>query len=111
MELLQQPKFHHFGTEIRNLVSCPSNIFRHLYHGTLCRLAEYCQAMPFTADDFNTIHGFLLRQLKLATAMLKLRRGILFLKMLERNKYQRKKLNGPMPFFRNPVKRFASVTI
>ena len=78
IELLQQPKFQPYFSEIRNLVSCPDNIFRQLYQTTLYRFAEFCQAMPFSESDFNTAHGFIERQLKLAIAVLKLRRGFLF---------------------------------
>jgi hypothetical protein len=35
IELLQKPKFQPYFSEIRNLVSCPDNIFRKLYLSTL----------------------------------------------------------------------------
>ncbi|MEO8964704.1 MAG: TraI domain-containing protein [Gammaproteobacteria bacterium] len=78
LELLQLPKFQSYYIEIRNLVSCPDNIFRQLYVATLYNFAEFCQAMPFSKKEFNTAHGFLERQLKLVIAVLKLRRGFLF---------------------------------
>ena len=78
IELLQQPKLQPYFSEIRNLVSCPDNIFRKLYLSSLYNFAEFCQAMPFSKTEFNTAHGFLERQLKLVIAVLKLRRGLLF---------------------------------
>jgi hypothetical protein len=78
IELLQQPKFQSYFREIRSLVSCPDRIFRQLYLATLYHFAEFCQAMPFSVNEFNTSHGFLERQLKLVVAVLKLRRGFLF---------------------------------
>jgi hypothetical protein len=78
IELLQKPKFQPYFSEIRNLVSCPDNIFRKLYLSTLYSFAEFCQAMPFSKIEFNTAYGFLERQLKLVIAVLKLRRGLLF---------------------------------
>lgn len=77
MELFQQPKFQCDLIEVRSLISCPDNIFRQLYLTTLYRVAETCQAMPFSEKDFNDKYGFLERQLKLVITVLKLRRGIL----------------------------------
>jgi hypothetical protein len=78
VELLQKENIKRYFVEIKNLVSCPDNIYRELYLTTLYRLAEFCQTMPFLENDFNNDCGFLERQLKLAVAALKLRRGSLF---------------------------------
>jgi hypothetical protein len=63
VELFQKENLKRYFVEIKNLVSCPDNI---------------CQTMPFLENDFNNDCGFLERQLKLAVAALKLRRGSLF---------------------------------
>jgi hypothetical protein len=76
-ELLSQDFAKNYLLEIKSLVSCPENIYRQLYLSTLHKLAEYCQAMPFSESEFNDANGFLIRQLQLSIAALKLRRGIL----------------------------------
>jgi hypothetical protein len=63
--------------EIKNLVSCPQEVYSSLYLSTLYRLAEFCQAMPFSENQFQFTYGLLHRQLTLAIGALKLRRGML----------------------------------
>lgn len=55
--------------EIKNLVSCPYDIYQTVYIETIHRLAVFCQAMP---------DAFLAQQLQISIATLKLRRGIFF---------------------------------
>jgi hypothetical protein len=77
VELMHQPKIQPYFSEIRSLISCPDAIYREIYLPPLYRLAEYCQRMPYSQNQFNEPYGFLERQLKLTIATLKLRRGIL----------------------------------
>ncbi len=63
--------------DIKSLISCPTSIYKKLYDTTLFNIAEFCQAMPYSEKDFHWDYGFLIRQLTLTTAALKLRRGIL----------------------------------
>jgi hypothetical protein len=64
--------------DIKNLISCPHEIYTILYRTTLWNVAELCQMAPYSEKEFNGEYGFLIRQLTLAMAALKLRRGILF---------------------------------
>ncbi|MEO8402734.1 MAG: TraI domain-containing protein [Gammaproteobacteria bacterium] len=66
----------HFS-DIKALISCPDDVLHQLYFTTLHGLAEFCQAMPFSAEKYNHPYGLLERQLKLAIAALKLRQGVL----------------------------------
>jgi hypothetical protein len=68
---------NHYIHEIKNLVSCPGRIFEELYLATLYRVAELCQAMPYSISELNITYGLLEGQLNLTVAALKLRRGIL----------------------------------
>lgn len=77
-ELLNKPEMMHIIYCMKNLVSCPNKMYRKLYTSTLRHVAEFCQAMPYSEKEFNGDYGFLTRQLNLALAALKLRRGILF---------------------------------
>jgi hypothetical protein len=77
-EILNQADLKNQLNEIKSLISCPDDIYNQLYLSILKRLAEYCQAMPFSETEFNCDYGFLNRQLKLASTVLKIRRGILF---------------------------------
>jgi hypothetical protein len=77
-ELVHHPEIKRLLLSIKNLISCPNKIYERLYLTTIWDLAEFCQAMPYSENEFNEEHGFLMRQLKLAHAALKLRRGILF---------------------------------
>jgi hypothetical protein len=63
--------------EVKNLVSCPNSLFEELYVTTIYNLAEFCQAMPFSATDFNQSYEFLKRQFNLSIMTLKIRRGLL----------------------------------
>ncbi len=67
-----------FMYDIKHLVSCSEKMYQTLYRATLWHVAEFCQAMPYSETEFNWDNGFLLRQLSLAVAALKLRRGFLF---------------------------------
>jgi hypothetical protein len=78
VEIFQHENCKPYFSEIRNLVSCPDNIFRELYLTTLYKIAEFCQSMPFSENESANSYEFLTRQLKLATTVLKLRRGELF---------------------------------
>jgi hypothetical protein len=77
-ELLYKPEITYSIYSIKNLVSCPNKIYRRLYITALYHLAEFCQAMPYSEKEFNGNYGFLIRQLNLALAALKLRRGVFF---------------------------------
>jgi hypothetical protein len=68
---------NHYIHEIKNLISCPAGIYDDIYLTTLYRLAELCQAMPYSTSELNVSYGLLERQLNLAIAALKLRRGVL----------------------------------
>jgi hypothetical protein len=68
---------NHYLHEIKNLISCPAGIYEDIYLTTLYRLAEFCQAMPYSTRELNVSYGLLKRQLNLTIAVLKLRRGIL----------------------------------
>jgi hypothetical protein len=73
--LFQQSNLKPYLNEIKNLVSCPHDLFHSLYVDTLYQLAEFCQAMPLrkqNPDDFSLLK----RQLNLCIGALKLRRGI-----------------------------------
>ncbi len=63
---------------IKHLISCPRKMYTELYRRTLYTVAEFCQAMPYSEEQFIAKYGFLIRQLNLAIATLKLRRGFLF---------------------------------
>jgi hypothetical protein len=76
-KLLNQDIFIDYLIEIRSLISCPENIFIKLYLDAMYKFAEYCQAMPFSQTEFCDSYGYLNRQLQLAIAVLKLRRGVL----------------------------------
>lgn len=76
-ELYADKALSNYLDDIKSLVSCPADIYQELYLETLYRFAELCQAMPVNQDDQET-HGLLRRQLMLAVATLKLRRGMLF---------------------------------
>jgi hypothetical protein len=75
--LLQTPEIAPLVYNIQNLVSCSDKTYQKLYSKALCNIAEFYQAMPYSEKDFNSEYGFLTRQLNLALAALKLRRGIL----------------------------------
>src|SRR6266513_2195322 len=77
-ELCRRPEFFYLINHIKNLVSCPNKIYKKLYSATLENIAEFCQSMPYSKNEFYWPHGFLTRQIKLAVTALKLRRGILF---------------------------------
>jgi hypothetical protein len=81
VEIFQQESCKPYFSEIRNLVSCPDNIFREIYLAVLYKVAEFCQSMPFAENSFEDNFGFLTRQLQLTVAVLKLRRG----KLLPKN--------------------------
>jgi hypothetical protein len=76
-ELLRKPEIFQTKKNIKNLVSCPIRIYKKLYSKTLRNVAEFCQAMAYSENEFNTTYGFLIRQLSLAETALKLRRGVL----------------------------------
>jgi hypothetical protein len=60
---------------IRNLISAPSDVYNKLYLTTLYRFAEFCQSMPWDEDDDPC--SLLTEQLRICTAALKLRQGLL----------------------------------
>lgn len=76
-ELFSVAPLKKYITEIKNLVSCPNDIFESLYLSVLYQLAEYCQMMPFSRKEFSNPYGLIERQLQLSIATLKLRRGLL----------------------------------
>jgi hypothetical protein len=76
--LLQTPQIAHLVYGIQNLISCPNPMYQKLYSEVLYNVAEFYQAMPYSEKEFNEAYGFLTRQLNLALASLKLRRGFLF---------------------------------
>lgn len=78
LSLFESNSLKQYLLEIKNLVSCPQDIYQTLYLSTLYRLAEFCQAMPFSEKTFLQTYGLIERQLKLAIAALKLRRGLFF---------------------------------
>ncbi len=80
-EIVELPQIKHSVNEIRNLVSASHEVYEALYLETLHRLAEFCQAMPFSQMQFNVPYGMLKRQLTLAIAVLKIRRS----KLLPKN--------------------------
>jgi hypothetical protein len=80
-EIVELPQIKHSVNEIRNLVSASHEVYEALYLSTLHRLAEFCQAMPFSHMQFNVPYGMLKRQLTLTIAVLKIRRG----KLLPKN--------------------------
>ncbi len=65
----------HCLNEIRQLVSAPDDVYEKFYLSTLYGMAEFCQAMPFSKTHFDMDYGLLKRQLMLAIAALKIRRG------------------------------------
>ncbi|MEO8402601.1 MAG: TraI domain-containing protein [Gammaproteobacteria bacterium] len=67
VEIFQQENFKSYVFEIKNLISCPEDIYQELYLKTLFNLVEFIQSIDF-----------LDQQLKLAITALKLRRGVLF---------------------------------
>ena len=77
-ELLRKPEVMHLIHTIQTLISAPNKTYQKLYLSTLYNLAEFCQAMPYSENEFDCSYGFLIRQISLALAALKLRRGILF---------------------------------
>ncbi len=72
-----------YFNEIRQLVSAPTDVYEQFYLSTLCGVAEFCQAMPFSQTHFTGDYGLLKRQLMLTIAALKLRRGKLLPKQGE----------------------------
>jgi hypothetical protein len=77
-ELLKQKAIDNYVTEIKQLLSCPLNVYESIYKIALVRLAEFCQALPYAQYADSGEYGFLERQLRLAIAALKLRRGKFF---------------------------------
>src|SRR5579871_5093084 len=80
-KVIELTHIKHYVNEIRNLVSASHEVYDALYLATLYRLAEFCQAMPFSHMQFNVPYGMLKRQLTLTIAVLKIRRG----KLLPKN--------------------------
>lgn len=76
-QLWNHPIFKKYDAELRSLISCPQDVYSQLYLYALHRLAEFCQAMPFSQDSYNEPYGLLVRQLSLAINALKYRRGML----------------------------------
>lgn len=76
-EIIKRPEFTKQIQNIKNLVSCPEQLYKKLYLIPLFCISEYCQSMPYAENEFNKSFGFLERQLNLAIAALKLRRGTL----------------------------------
>lgn len=80
-QIIQYASIKYYASEIKNLVSCAEDVYEKLYLMTLYRLAEFCQAMPFSREFFTNPYGLLERQLMLTVAALKLRQG----KLLPKN--------------------------
>ena len=73
-----QASFKCYLKEIKNLVSCPHDIYQTLYVVTLDRLAAFCQAISLSETMPMNSHDLFEKQLQLSVATLKLRRGLFF---------------------------------
>jgi hypothetical protein len=77
-DIFKNKKLSLLEKNISNHISAPRKIYETIYLSMMHRLAEFCQAMPFSVNQYQESFGLLERQLEIGLNVLKLRRERFF---------------------------------